>query len=1202
MVCCALGAKKPPATIHPRRCLGLSYVRPLAGLANPNELVCLKNLHPIFHRSNPLWGNGGLHDINSVVFDEHESRKIYPNRRPHDFLPHPVLIPDFYKMKTQDSLRAKLEVFIRKYYQNRLIKGVMYGIGLGLAYFFLVALAEYFGRFGTGARLVLFWSLMIGLAAIVGVYILYPLSQLLKIGRRISYEKAAQIIGTHFPEVDDKILNTLQLQKESTDDSLLRASIEQKTAQLNPVPFGRAVNFGENKKYWPILVIPALVFVGIFVSGFWKDFSESGKRLAAYNTEFVPEAPFDFVLENENLTVEQGEDLRLNLAFAGNSLPAEASILLPSGESRMTRDAEGNFKFNLENLQKDVEFRFSAAGFSSKTFTVKVLPVPRVRAFTLRVSPPRYTGIPPFETEAKLTQDVPEGSNVEWSLNTERVNSAHLIIGDKKLAFNKLGNQDFSFSKNVRNDFKYAVETENEFVSKTSMAENRVRVIQDAWPEIRADFYQDSTLPNAVYFSGNIRDDYGFSNLSAVVELGSKKYYEKISFQRDVLSQRMGGGLNLDSLAGKADGDVKIYIEVSDNDGVNGAKTRRSQAFSVKMLSREEQKEQLSQEYSKYFRDSEKLEKEQEKLSEALEKLLSQMRDSKKLDYKEKSKIKELLKKQDELLKKQAENEKRLEKLQKDEEKLGEKKEEIKEKEEQIDKLKTEEEKEMEKLMEEIQQLMEKLDMEKLQQKMQEFQQKQEQQQQENERQNDLLKDLQFQKDVLEQAEKMEELSKKMEELSKEDESEKSSEQESEEQKKVEEEFENAAEKIDELRKENEQFDKEAEKENLDQEKQEASEEMQKSQQNLQRQKSQPANQNQKKSSEKMQEMSESLQQSMMAMQSQQNQENIETLRQILENLKTLSFDVETLSEKSKSVNKNDPLFKDLLGEQKRLQDGSEIIRDSLTALAARAPQIEQIVFEELEKIDRNLENGIENLQELRNGQAAANQQFVMTSANELALLLDQSLQQMMQQQAQMMPGNQQCQKPGNKPGSKPGAKPSMQNVGKMQGELGSKMDRMKEGQKKGQGTPSKEIVEMMARQEQIRQGLEQMAAQEGKEGKEGEDGDGGNQGEKGNLQKAIEEMKKLEEDLLDGELGDNYKERLQEIETRLLEHEKAEREQQKDEKRESKIADDTNQLYQEELEKYLREKQGEQENLNRLPINFRNYYKEQTSKYLNEL
>ena len=53
--------------------------------------------------------------------------------------------------------------------------------------------------------------------------------------------EAAKIVGDHFPDVKDKLLNTLQLQQQvdnaqGADVTLLAASIDQRTASLRPLP------------------------------------------------------------------------------------------------------------------------------------------------------------------------------------------------------------------------------------------------------------------------------------------------------------------------------------------------------------------------------------------------------------------------------------------------------------------------------------------------------------------------------------------------------------------------------------------------------------------------------------------------------------------------------------------------------------------------------------------------------------------------------------------------------------------------------------------------------------------------------------------------------------------------------------------------------------------------------------------------------
>ena len=71
------------------------------------------------------------------------------------------------------------------------------------------------------------------------------------------------------------------------------------------------------------------------------------------------------------------------------------------------------------------------------------------------------------------------------------------------------------------------------------------------------------------------------------------------------------------------------------------------------------------------------------------------------------------------------------------------------------------------------------------------------------------------------------------------------------------------------------------------------------------------------------------------------------------------------------------------------------------------------------------------------------NQQYVMTSFNNLALLLDEALQQMQQQQAQKQPGSGNCEKPGGS--GNPSPSPKAGDMKKMQQALGKKLEQMKE-------------------------------------------------------------------------------------------------------------------------------------------------------------
>src|SRR5258706_15577954 len=123
-------------------------------------------------------------------------------------------------MSNYTLLIEKLDAFIRKYYKNQLIRGVIYCVALGLAFYFAVTTLEYFGYFSTTLRTILFYSFIAGNIFIIARYVVISLSYLYRYGKIISHEQAAMIIGRHFPEVQDKLLNVLQLHRLADETAL----------------------------------------------------------------------------------------------------------------------------------------------------------------------------------------------------------------------------------------------------------------------------------------------------------------------------------------------------------------------------------------------------------------------------------------------------------------------------------------------------------------------------------------------------------------------------------------------------------------------------------------------------------------------------------------------------------------------------------------------------------------------------------------------------------------------------------------------------------------------------------------------------------------------------------------------------------------------------------------------------------------------
>ena len=231
---------------------------------------------------------------------------------------------------------SKIDAFIRRYYLNQLIRGGLLALGLMVSLFIIINLLEYFGRFNSSIRFSLFAVYLLTTAFTLYKFTLTPLIKLYRLGKVISHEEAAVIIGKHFIHVEDKILNILQLKKENNvnDVSLIEAAINQKSAELRPVQFISAINLNENKRYAKYALLPLLIFICLLVI-YPHLITQSTTRLINYNKEFIPEAPFKFNLKNKSLTVMQHQDCTIEVEIRGDEIPAEAYINYKGSRSEL---------------------------------------------------------------------------------------------------------------------------------------------------------------------------------------------------------------------------------------------------------------------------------------------------------------------------------------------------------------------------------------------------------------------------------------------------------------------------------------------------------------------------------------------------------------------------------------------------------------------------------------------------------------------------------------------------------------------------------------------------------------------------------------------------------------------------------------------------------------------------------------------------
>lgn len=1106
-----------------------------------------------------------------------------------------------------DTLIQKLDGFIRKYYLNQTLRGVLYSIGLVGGFFLLIALLEHFGRFGTGIRTLLFWTFTAATLFVIGRFIVIPLVKLYRLGKVISYEQASRIIGKHFSEVEDKLLNTLQLKGSQTDlgvsHALIEASIDQKAAELRPVPFDKAIDLRANRKYLKYSIPPlAILLIILFAAP--SVIKDSTDRLVRHGEDFVPEAPFQFILENEELSIPAQSDLTLELRLEGDAFPPFVQLVVDGNRYRMEREDPRNHRYTLKNVRAETDIRFSAQGFDSKSYTIEVLPKPVLTSFQIDLDYPAYIGMADERIRNTGDLTIPMGTQARWSFQTKDTEAVQLRMGEETIELDPQDGDYFDHQARLMESTAYVLKTQNTFMTSPDSMRYTITVVPDRYPEIQVDAQQDSLNDRNLYFRGEARDDYGLSRLvfhhklvRGGVRVDSLSGTEALGLNAGTNAQGFYHAFSLDQLYMEAGDEVEYYFEIWDNDGILGPKSTRSRVERYEAPSLDELEEEREQTNDELKADMKESIEDAKELQKEIDALRKELLEKEELDWRDKKKIEQMLERQKKLQEDVQEMQQKNEQQMQKEEQFQSMDENLLEKQRQLQELFQQVmSPEMQQMYEEMQRLMEEMDQDKIREQLEQMELSNEDIEAELDRNLELFKQMEFEQKAEDIKSDLEELAEKQAELAEETESgEKSDEELKEEQEKLNQEFEKIQEALDDLEKLNEELEEKNDMDMMGLE--EATEQdMEQSSESLEEGDNQDASDSQQGASEKMQQMAQMMDMMAGGGGAEQQSEDLDALRALLENIIELSFAQEGVMGDLQTVETDDPKYLEYAQTQRKLKDDAVVIKDSLRALAKRVIEIQPIVNQEINAINMNMDRSISELAERKTGEATTKQQYVMTSLNNLALLLDEALQQMQQAMANSMPGTGNCQKPGGKgqgkPGKKPGDKPG--SMSQMQKALSKRLDELRKGmQQNGKAGPgrfgmSEQLARTAAEQAAIRRQLEEMGNELNKDGS----------GAGNELKEIAKEMEETERDIVNMEITKKTLERQQEILTKLLKSEKAMREQEQDEKRKSTEARDYGLSAPENFFEYQKQKEREVELLRTIPPSLKPYYKKRVNEY----
>ncbi|TAE50998.1 MAG: hypothetical protein EAZ89_10930 [Bacteroidetes bacterium] len=1099
-------------------------------------------------------------------------------------------------------LDQRIQEFRRKYYLDKIIRGSLVLALLMSSILFVALISESLFGFSSAVRTGMVFLLGTTFAGVLGYMVLWPVSQLMKITRHISDLQVADMVKGYFPEINDKLINWLQLRRQSdASASLAMAALDRKASEIAPVQLSSAINLQVNRKYIWYLLLP----ISLYLLTYFADSSfltAGAHRLMNYNKTFIPAAPFQINLKEIPNKLVAGSNYQIQVHVEGNQLPAELFLYVKNEEENGSRFIDfsldkisaTDFEYTLSDLKQDFTFYIGNPEARTEAWKVEIIKRPFIRNFRIRVDYPDYTGLPAQYLEENVGDfKALRGSAITWELTPQgEVKEAAIVSKDGKSAFSqRQGSEKYEVNRRLMQDMEYFISlTSSEDISNLDTVRYKATALQDRFPSIYVispgdDFQVD--LDPVMPLDVELGDDFGFSKLamyyrftkSGGASSTSTEYKEyPLTIEARTLLQPRSFSIDLSSLGFQEGDELEYFVKVWDNDGIAGPKFSISPTFKAVYPTLEARYDEIEKQKDEVRDDLQKLKDKAEMLEQSYKKMQEKLLEQKKLSFDDKKEMQNTLQQHQEMMKQIDQTQQKFEETK---EKLQENQmvsEQTLQKQEDLNKFLDElKDPELQKLMEEIQQKMENMNPEDFREKLERLKQKDEDMKKSLERTLELLKQLEVQEKIDEVRNKIDNLQSKENLLNEQLEKAETPEQ----MKDLSQRQEELGEKMDAVQKDLEELKEmksetqtpdEAQMEETIEDSEQAESEMDKAAQEMEKaaesqeegsrqskkesqQQKSNASKSQKSASDKMQEMSDQLSQMQQDSQSQQDEENMENLRALLENLLKLSFDQEDLRDGVSKLRYGDPALLARSQQQKKLQDDMALVQDSLESLANRVFQIQKFVLDESQKIEKNMNESQVFFRNKQISMITFHQQSAMTSINNLANMLSDVMKQMQQQMMNAKPGQGMCQKPGGK-------KPNMQGMSQKQKQLNQQMQDMMKGQMDGD-----KLSQMAAQQEAIRKELEEAKKQMGEQGDKA----------LGDLDKIMQDMKDSETDLINKRLTEETMLRQQQILNRMLQADQSVRQQEMDNERESRtgqIADRKSpaDLSKEELQNRIRQ------------------------------
>jgi hypothetical protein len=1046
-----------------------------------------------------------------------------------------------------------------------------------------------------------------------------PLLKLIGILQSDNNSLLASKVGNFFPHIRDRLLDALEMyeRREHLQNyysvQLIDASFDDLYQQIQPLDFSKVVSNEHVRKMQRFVTLAGGLFLLVFVLS-PAGFLDSLYRIARFNTSYAAPLPIQFIIEPGNVEAVRGDNVPISIRTSGK--PIQSLSLLTRQEGRLEFDAqslsrnnEGMFQSELTSIKQSTEYYVSAEDISSDKFKITVLDRPLVRSLRIKVAPPAYTRLPSrFLDEGTGDIKSYSGTRIDFEvISSKPLTSAMLVFNDSSRLMMKSSGPASTVGLTLKKNSTYHILLRDENgLTNVDPVEYTIKIVPDEYPTVEIlspgknlNLTENMKLDLFI----RIKDDFGFTKLRLGYRLAQSRYeqpHEDFSFlDITFIAQHQNSAdvrysWDLTNLHLVPEDVVVYYVEVFDNDNINGPKSGRSETFLLRLPSLEEVFSDVAESHDQSLETMQQVRKETEQLKKDVEEMQREMKkNNNKMDWQQQQKAQQMMERYNSMKQKLEESSRKLDEMMKQMEDNKLLSDKTLEKYMELQKLMEQlQSPELQEALKKLQQSMKQMSPEEMKKAMEQLQFSEEQFRQSLERTIELLKRIHIEQKLDELIKRTEELIKQQEALKEQAAQTNPSDKQkldelAKQQQDLQQQLESLQKETSDLQKKMEEFAKEMPldemkqaQEELDQ--QQLDQAMEQAAQQMQSGQMSEAQKNQQKSSKGLQKFMQQMQAAQKALQDKQMQQVVNEMKRQLQNVIELSKREEELKDETKGLDPNSQRFRENAQEQMDVMNDLSNVAQSLSDLAKKTFAIGPELGKEIGNAMKQMEQAMKNMEGRNPGGTSQQQQQAMTSLNRAVMMMQSMLNGMMQ---------------GGQGGM--GMAGLMSRLNQMMGQQSGINAGTQQAMGQGQGLTSEQQAEYQrlgAQQGAVQKSLEQLA------------NEAKNSGEfsklLGDLDKIADEMKEVQTDLEQGNVNPETIQKQERILSRLLDSQRSMRERDYEKRRRAEAGKEYQKLSPTELDLSTQEGKSRlrQELLKVLEGKYSKDYEELIRKYFEQL